>query len=254
MPDVIYVKRQAQVGELVLNRAAKLNALNVPLLRQFTELMVQIKQDQALRVLVLRGAGRLFCGGADLAAVEEGTLDDASRLLSHLLHEFSQLPLATIAKVTGGAYGGGIGLLCCCDCVIAAQNTRFAFGELKLGLVPAIILPYVLATMGARQARRYCLSAETFDSSIALHLNLVHEVVADDALDGVIERQIQYFLHTAPQAFRQVKTLIQQSHAPSQEEREACVRLSSTLWRGDEAQAGIQAFFDQCLPPWVPSS
>jgi methylglutaconyl-CoA hydratase len=183
--------------------------------------------------------------GASMAA----NLADA-RQLAELLAALYQLDKPIIARVNGPAYGGGLGLMACCDIAIAAKTAHFAFTELRLGLVPAVIAPYVLAAIGAREARRYFLSAETLLAEDGLRIGLVHELAAPEHLDKAVTRHIDALLKAAPLASAECKQLLRRLSPVSEELRELTAEIFARLRVGSEAREGITAFLEKRKPSW----
>ncbi|HRE15092.1 MAG TPA: enoyl-CoA hydratase-related protein, partial [Usitatibacteraceae bacterium] len=186
MTQTLVIERQGPVALATLARPEKHNAFDDALVAELTEALRELEADDAVRVVVLSATGRSFCAGADLNWMRrmagysrEDNQRDAMALAA-LMRTLDQFGKPTIARVQGPAYGGGVGLVACCDVVMASQAAHFALSEAKLGLVPAVISPYVVAAIGARAARRYFLSAERFSASEAWRLGLVHELAMDD--------------------------------------------------------------------------
>ncbi|HSO41436.1 MAG TPA: enoyl-CoA hydratase-related protein [Rhodospirillales bacterium] len=202
------------VGWLSLNRPRSHNAFDERLIDEATAALHRLAADASVRAVVLRGAGRSFCAGADLnlmrrmgEAGEAENVEDALRL-AELLDLLDRLPKPTLALVNGPAYGGGVGLVACCDIAIAANHAVFAMPEVRLGLIPAVISPHVLAAIGQRQARRYFVTGESFSAEEALRIGLVHEVVEAEALEGEGRRILATLAANGPRAMAEVKTLI----------------------------------------------
>jgi methylglutaconyl-CoA hydratase len=198
--------RHGAVARLCMDRPALHNAFDDALIAGLTAALEGIWRDDAVRVVVLEGSGASFSAGADLnwmrgmaAASEDANREDSLRL-AKLMRTLDELPKPTIARVQGAAFGGGVGLVACCDIAIAAEEARFGLTESRLGLLPAVISPYVIAAIGARNARRYFATAEIFDAAEALRIGLLHEVVAADELDAATDRQLALLLKAAPHA------------------------------------------------------
>jgi len=245
---------------VVLNRPELHNAFNEALIDELTASLSVLDQDSDVRAIVLAGAGRSFCAGADLNWMKkmatyghEENVTDASAL-AHMLHTLAGLSKPTIARVHGAAMGGGAGLVACCDIAIAAQEATFAFSEGKLGLIPATIAPYVIEAIGARQARRYFISAERFTAAEAFRIGLVHDIVPLAELDARINDMLGALLLVGPRAQMECKALIRGvAHRridadviAGTAEHIAAVRASS------EGRAGVQAFLDKRAAPWIP--
>jgi len=254
---------QEDVCELILNRPQKLNALNTELISSLSQKLSRIVQQSTVRVVILSARGKWFCAGADLNWMSVDSQrdeqnnqvnQDESLQLANLFQQLNSLPMVTIAKVSGGAMGGGIGLLCCCDMVIASDDCKFSFSELKLGLLPATIMPYVLAAIGARQARRFMLSAESFSSQTAKDIGLIHQIVTQQQLENEVAQQVQNVLRTAPKTLQQCKALIQKSgFADNKELINESARTLALARSSAEANEGIKAFFSKLQPSWVRS-
>jgi methylglutaconyl-CoA hydratase len=244
---------------LWLNRPEKHNAFDPALIAAIHQNVENLRTDTNTRVLILAGRGKSFCSGADLHYMKsmvnfslEENIADAGRLAAMLqaLHQFNK---PVVAAVHGNVYAGATGVVACADIVVAADNARFCISEVKLGLVPAVISPYVMAKMGVHFARRYFLTAEVFDASAAQQARLVHECVAPDT---VIEKAIQIatqLLNNAPAAMASTKTLIRELIAVPDRAvmTQYTCELIARVRAGDEAQAGLQAFFDKQSAPWL---
>ena len=206
--------REGPVARLRLNRPELHNAFDAMLIAALTGALEAVADDDSVRVVVLEGEGLSFSAGADLnwmrgmaAASEEANRTD-SLALARLMRTLDELPRPTIARVQGAAFGGGVGLVACCDIAIASADAKFGLTESKLGLLPAVISPYVLDAIGPRQARRWFATAEIFDAATALQIGLLHQVVANDALDGAVQRQVDLLLKAGPHASAQAKSLV----------------------------------------------
>jgi methylglutaconyl-CoA hydratase len=237
------------VATLTLERPEVHNALNAQLIAGLQDELRRLDSDPAVRVVVLAGAGKSFCAGADLESLRRSaglSLDeniaDANKL-AELLRVLNGLSKPTIARVHGAAYGGGLGLIACCDIAIAAGGATFCFSEVRLGLVPAVISAYVIAAIGERQARRYLLSAERFNATEAKRIGLIHEVVAPGALDSAVDSICAQIREAGPDAVRRTKNLISQPAADT-------ARINAEAREGAEAKEGIAAFFEKRKPKW----
>ncbi len=179
---------------------------------------------------------------------EETNRNDAMQLAT-LMRTLSELQKPTIARVNGSSYGGGLGLIACCDIAIATHNAQFAFTEVRLGLIPAIISPYILMSIGPRHARRLFLTAEQFGSSEALNLQLLHQVVANEQLDDAVDKTIHQLLKAGPEAIKACKRLI--PRLSSDEIESELVALIAALRASPEGQEGLTAFMERRKPGWV---
>ncbi|MFI0471139.1 enoyl-CoA hydratase-related protein [Halomonas sp. HMF6819] len=251
------------VAHLSLNRPAVHNAFDDHLIAELTdhlkELLEPIERQQ-VRVLVLGSDGKSFSAGADLNWMKrmvdyshDDNLAD-SRRLAELMYRLDTLPCPTVCRVQGAAFGGAVGLAACCDVVIASTKARFCLSEVKIGLSPAVISPYVQRAIGARQARRYALTAEVIDADSALALGLAHQVVAPEALDRAVEAMTQTLLAGSPRAQRATKALLAAvGQSPdSDATRERTCQTIAELRVSDEGQEGLSSFFDKRLPAWAP--
>ena len=247
------------VAELTLNRPEVHNAFDDNIIEALISHLEIAADLPDLRVLILRSAGKNFSAGADLAWMRRmadnshsDNLQDAHRLarLMQLLNDFNR---PTIALIQGVAYGGAVGLAACCDIVIASDASKFCLSEVRIGLIPAVISPYVIRAIGERQARRYFISAEPFSARQAQAFGLVHEVVAEDQLQTSADAMISTLLQNSPQGMHAAKQLIQ---AVSQQtiddsliadtaNRIADIRVSP------EGQEGLSAFLEKRSPAWI---
>ena len=260
--ETIEVQRREGVALIGLNRPEVHNAFNEALIAELTAAVREAGEDPSVRAILLHGAGPSFCAGADLDWMRrmagygrDENLADASALAA-MLATIAECPKPTVARVHGPAYGGGVGLIACCDVAIGANDATFALSEAKLGLIPATIGPYVVSAIGARQARRYFLTGERFDAAEAYRLGLLHDIVLGGELDARVNEVLGALLVAGPGAQREAKALIRAvADRPVDEdviadtaERIATVRAS------DEAREGIAAFLGKRSPAWVPAA
>ncbi|MBR9858319.1 MAG: enoyl-CoA hydratase/isomerase family protein [Gammaproteobacteria bacterium] len=247
------------VWELILNRPERRNAFDARLITTMIEQLELAVHQPGLRVLVLRGTGSHFSAGADLGWMQKAaTLDETQNLidarqLAQLLWQLDRFPHPTLAMVQGAAYGGAMGLIACCDLVVAAADARFALSEVKLGLIPATISPYVLRAIGARQARRYMLTAEVMAASVAERLGLVHLVaMPEQNLNEAAAPLIKAIMRNGPQALAAAKQLVRDFSARAIDEAliEDTARRLAELRVGAEAREGLEAFINKRPPAW----
>ncbi|KFC51410.1 enoyl-CoA hydratase [Halomonas sp. SUBG004] len=253
---------EAGVARLTLNRPEVHNAFDDSLIAELNahlEKLHDLASSGDVRVMVLGSEGKSFSAGADLNWMKrmvdydlEDNLAD-SRKLSALMHGLDTLPCPTVCRVQGAAFGGAVGLAACCDIVIASNKTKFCLSEVKIGLSPAVISPYVQRALGPRQTRRYALSAEIMDAPTALALGLAHQVVDPDALDSAVDAMIDTLLQGSPQAQRATKALLAAvAQAPdSDATREHTCQVIAKLRVSDEGQEGLASFFDKRRPAWT---
>ncbi|MEP6884501.1 MAG: enoyl-CoA hydratase-related protein [Gammaproteobacteria bacterium] len=248
------------VARITLNRPEKRNALDRATIAALTAELRGCAADPEVRVVQITGAGKTFCAGADLTemqdqvhAGEAANLKDAEQLAA-LFAVLDSLPKPTLARVNGDGYGGALGLLGACDIVVAVDEAKFAFTEVRLGIIPAVISPFVLGKIGESAARRYFLTAETLSATDLKGLGLVHEVVPAGLLDLSCVRFSEALLKGAPGALAEVKTLIRDVAHGRPEDRvnvagAAAARLAR-LRVQPEAQEGFAAFFAKRRPSW----
>jgi len=246
------------VATVTLNRPALHNAFDDALIAELTSVLAAYGADEKVRAVVLRGAGKSFSAGADLAWMkrmaaysEAENIADANALAA-LMRTLDRLPKPTMAVVQGAAYGGGVGLVACCDIAIASEAASFCFSEVKLGLIPAVISPYVVAAIGARAARRYFLTAEVISPAEALRIGLVHEVVPSDALDAACEKILAALLQGAPGAQAAAKDLIfSVADRPLSDAIVADTSLRIARRRASaEGREGMAAFLEKRAAAW----
>lgn len=246
------------VAHIALTRPDKHNAFNAELIAELTTVLQGFDSDTRVRCLLLTAEGKSFSAGADLNwmrsmadASERENLEDA-RALARLMATLDGLRHPTIALVQGPAIGGGVGLVACCDIVLAAESALFALSEVRLGLIPAVIQPYVAAAMGQRAATRYTLTAERFPAAEAQRLGLVHEVVPWHDLRTRGEELIADLLKGGPQAQRAAKAQLRslRGQAPGEAVNEEAAQRIAQLRVGAEGQEGIAAFLEKRAPKW----
>ena len=250
----------AGVATLTLNRPRTHNAFDEHGVAALTECFDRWGGDGAIRAVVVAARGTSFCAGADVAWMrraaafnEAENLADAGSL-AELLRVLNTLPKPTVALVQGSAFGGGVGLVACCDIALSVRRASFQFSEVKLGLIPAVIAPYVIAAIGERQARRYFLTAESMASDEARRLGLVHEVVDDlEALAAARERIVGALAVAAPGALAEAKALIAAlaSRPVDPWLIETTARRIATRRASAEAREGLTAFLEKRAPRWA---
>ena len=243
------------VVSLVLDRPEKKNALSALMIQELTHFATHLPAQT--RVVVLSGNGSVFCAGGDLGwmqsqiEADRETRMQEARKLAMMLNALNEMNAPLIGRVHGVAFGGGIGMCCVCDCVIAAENTKFGLTETRLGLIPATISPYVLARMGEGAARRVFMSARIFDAAEARELEIVSAVVSDADLDTRIEIEVAPYLSVAPGAVVAAKKLAR-SLGPTitAQTIEMTIQVLADTWEDEEAKHGISAFLKKAQPRW----
>lgn len=246
------------VATVTLNRPDKRNALSAAMMDDLSAAAAMLGADPAVRAVVLTGAGDSFCAGGDLdwmraqmAATGPQRAAEARRLAS-MLGALNDLPKPLIGRVQGQAYGGGIGLMAVCDVAVGVRGARLGLTEVRLGLIPATIGPYVVARMGEAMARRVFFSARLFDADEAVALGLLARAVDPAALDGAIAQEVAPYLAAAPGAVAEAKALVRRIAAPVTPAMvEDSIAALVARWESAEASDGIAAFFDRRPPGWV---
>jgi methylglutaconyl-CoA hydratase len=261
MSDAIRREYHGSTAWLTLNRPEVHNAFDDVLIAELTVALEQVEADPAIRAVVLTGDGRSFSAGADLhwmrgmAAASEAENRADSLRLARLMRTLQFLAKPTVARVNGATYGGGVGLVACCDIAIGADEAKFSLSEVKLGLVPAVISPYVIAAIGLRQARRLFVTGEVFDAASAVRMGLLHAAVPSSELDQAIDQQLQLLAKAGPLAQREAKQLALRIGGtdPAQAERLdiANAELIARLRVSEEGQHGLTAFLDKRPPTWI---
>lgn len=247
----------AGVTTLRLNRPEVHNVMNLELIRELRRALGEVAADGATRVLVLTGTGKSFCAGGDLGWMKEiaGQQRDQriqeSGELASMLAELNEVPCPVIARINGSVFGGGMGLVACADIAIAVEHARFALTEVRLGLIPATISPYVIQRIGEPAARRWMLNGSRFGCEEACRIGLVAEAVPEEELESTVERHAEAFLQCAPGAVAACKGLIRfvTTH-DAETNRQRTPEFLADTWESPEARAGIAAFLDKSEPPW----
>jgi methylglutaconyl-CoA hydratase len=254
----LLVEHRHGVAWISLNRPEVHNAFDETLIADLTTAFVNAAGDDAIRAVVLRALGKSFSAGADLnwmkrmaAFSEAENLADAKKLAT-LLKTIDTCPKPVIARVHGNAFAGAIGLIACCDLAVAVTEAEFAVTEVRLGLIPAVISPYLIRAMGARQARRWFLTAERFSAEQALAMNLVHEVVAADQLDACVDHWIDAVRRAGPNALKAAKELVAAVDlAPGPAIIEDTAKRIAAIRAGAEGKDGVAAFLEKRKPGWL---
>jgi methylglutaconyl-CoA hydratase len=243
--SALRIERQGPVLRMTLARPERRNAFDAALIRELTEAFEGVGDARAV---VLAGDGETFCAGADVEWQRSSidlsyaeNVEDAARL-ARMMSAIDRCPAPLVVRVQGYALGGGSGLVACADIAVASTDAVFGFSEVKLGIIPAVISPFVLAKIGA-QARRYFLTGERFDADTALHIGLVQEVAAD--LDQTVERIVDEILTSGPEAVRAAKALVREQPPVDELPHVAARRRTSA-----EGQEGLRAFLEKRRANW----
>jgi len=241
---------------LSLNRPKVHNAFDSDLIENLSIQLQFALDDDTIRVIVITGEGTSFSSGADInwmrSMVEfdhQHNSMDAMKL-AQLLQKLYTAPKPTIAKVNGSAYGGALGIIACCDIAIAADDAAFAFTEVKLGIIPAVVSPYVVNAIGFRNTRRLFLTAEQFNATQAQQMGLIHKLAAPGTLDEALEHEIQLLLQAGPSAQMECKRLIQKLAGLSDDIAQYTAELIAQIRISQEGQEGLAAFLDKRKPQW----
>ena len=257
--EFLQLEQQGAVATVWMNRAELHNAFNTQVIEELHACFAAIHQRDDIRVVILAGRGKSFSAGADLnwmkqagAASREENEADALKL-AKMLHQLATLKQPTIARVHGIAFGGGMGLASACDICVASTEAKFATSEVRLGLAPSTISPYVIRAIGARQASRYFLTAERISAEQALKIGLAHEVAEPEQLDQTIDSIVEALLLGGPEAQTASKQLIQMVNQQelSQDLLKQTAQHIAHVRQGTEAKNGLSAFLNKHSPSWI---
>jgi methylglutaconyl-CoA hydratase len=259
--ETILAARRGAIAEITLNRPQLHNAFNDTLVAELASALEAAEHDASIHALVLTGSGASFCAGADThwmrGMAKASKLDNRedSLRLARLMRLLNFLSKPTVARVNGAAYGGGLGLIACCDIAIGVDDAKFSLSEVKLGLVPAVISPYVIGAIGLRQSRRLFVTGEVFDAAHAVRIGLLHEAVPADRLDASVRDALDALDRTGPLARREAKRLV--LRVAGMTERAAAkvdadnAELIARLRVAEEGQEGLAAFLEKRAPHWI---
>jgi methylglutaconyl-CoA hydratase len=246
------------VATLTLKRPEKHNAMNSAMIAELTEAAGRLGRDPAVRVVVLTGAGRSFSAGGDLAwmraqmEADGATRAREARGLAEMLGALDRMPKPLVGRVQGQAFGGGVGLISVCDVAVGVEGAKLGLTEVRLGLIPATIGPYVVARMGAARARRVFFSGRIFDAGEAVELGLLSRVVPEEALDAAVEAEVAPYLSAAPGAVAAGKRLVAELGGRVDEAQVAMtIEALVGRWEDAESAEGIAAFFEKRKARWM---
>ncbi|MCB1560689.1 MAG: enoyl-CoA hydratase/isomerase family protein [Xanthomonadales bacterium] len=260
MPNTITSQCDGALLRIHLNRPELHNAFNAEMIAELTATLREADDDAGVRAVILSGNGKSFSAGADLnwmrgmAAFSEAENRDDSMRLAELMRTLDGLSRPTIARVNGAAFGGGVGLIACCDIAIGVDTALFGLTEVRLGLVPAVISPYVVAAIGARQSRHLFLTGERFDAATAARIGLLHETVNADQLDQRVNAIASDLACGGPDALSEAKRLVARIAAGHDDEATTDRQNAALIARlrvSDEGQEGLTAFFERRNPRWL---
>lgn len=256
--DVLFDLSSSGVATVTMNRPDKHNAFDDQVISRLTDIFHHVARNNKIRVMVLQSSGKSFCSGADLNWMKqmvnytyEQNLQDANALAT-MLYTLYSIPKPTIAKIQGSAFGGAVGLIACCDIAISSRLSKFCFSEVKLGLIPATISPYVIEAIGARVARRYFMTAEVFSARRARRLGLISEEVTEEELDQTVQDLVEKILSNGPEAVAAAKQLVfDVKDEPLADEliEKTSLRIATTRV-SKEGQEGLNAFLEKRPPAW----
>ena len=247
------------IAQVILNNPDKHNAFDDQMIIQLTNAFNALAANANVRIMLLKSEGKSFSAGADLEWMKrmasysyQQNLNDAHALAA-MLKALHQMPIPTIARVQGAAFGGAVGLISCCDIAVASSKASFALSEVKIGLVPSTISPYVIAAIGERHAKRYFMTAERFDANTALQISLVHEAVEEQFLDDKVEQLITAILSNGPEAVVAAKQLVfaVSGKAIDSSLIEHTCEVIAGIRVSAQGQEGLSAFLDKRKPHWL---
>lgn len=255
---LIELEREGALARVWFNRPEVHNALSPELGAELAATLHALAHDDSVRCVVLGGRGPSFCAGADIGSMQasaastfEQNLASAERL-SGTFAALGDFPKPVVARVHGGVYGGGVGFACACDIVVASDDAKFGLTEVRLGIVPGLISPYVIRRLGDRVARELMLTGERFDAAAALRMGLVNYVLPAAELDAKVNERAGELLKGGPQAQRRIKMLLELwSDSPLEEYRAALPRTLAEVRSGEEARDGLGAFLEKRKPKWL---
>jgi methylglutaconyl-CoA hydratase len=261
METLVITRRADGVAQVTMNRPKVFNAFDETMIAELDAAFVQLADDASVRLIVLAGDGNHFSTGADLKwmqraskATQEANVADARRFAA-MLSKIGHCPKPTIARVQGSALGGGVGLACACDIAIAADNARFSVSEVRFGILPAVIGPYLVNALGKRQAMRLALTAARIGAAEAMSIGLVQQVVPLERLDDAVGRVAHQLQEGGPNAQREIKRLWAKLEvgAVTPDVRELTAQTIGRVRATDEAKEGFDAFFAKRPAAWVPA-
>lgn len=255
--ETLDVECKKGIATVMLNRPDVYNAFNETQIEELTECFSHLSEDQSVYAVVLTGKGRHFCAGADLnwmqkvaSYTREDNIKDSQKL-AHMFHTIDTCSKPVVGRINGSAFGGGVGLVAVCDVAVCSEKARFAFSEVNLGIVPAVISTYVLPKIGVSHARALFATGERFSAEKAAEIGLVHDVCPLEDLDAKTDEHLNLLQSSGPQAVKAAKNLIQTwSQLQKDEFRKYTVELIADLRASQEGKEGIRAFLEKRKPVW----
>lgn len=256
--QTVLIQQKNQITTVTLNRPELHNAFNEVMIQELTKVFSTLSKDKETRVIILTGNGESFCAGADLNWMKKmanftkkENLEDSKRL-HQMLETIYRCSKPVIAKVNGSAIGGGVGLVAAADIALADENAKFGLSEVRLGLIPAVISPFVIKKIGEANAREYFLTGERFSANQAERMNLVQGIGTKEAIEKKIEEKIKHLLSAGPEAISECKLLIEKvANQPIEKVSSFTSRKIAERRVSKEGQEGIQAFFEKRKPRWT---
>ena len=255
---VLTYEKDGRIGRVTFNRPEIHNAFNATVITEMSQVFSEMEKDDDIRVVLLTGAGKSFCAGADLNWMREVINQSfeqnlaESNALADLFYQIYTFKRPVVGKINGAAIGGGTGFVAVCDIAVAAESAKFSFSEVKIGVVPACIGPYVIKKMGEGKARELFITGERMKAQRAFEVGLVNKVVADDALDSAVDELITSILTSGPEAVAMAKKLVSEVPNMGPEQfKPFTAEMIAKLRISDEGQEGMDAFLNKRKPKWV---
>ena len=257
--DTLLVTVADKVATVTLNRPDLRNAFNEQAIAELARVFDELGRNDAVRAIVLAANGPSFCAGADLnwmkkmAGYSHDENEADAMRLAEMLRTIYLCPKPVVARVQGDCYAGGMGLVAACDIVVASETAGFCLSEVKLGLIPATISPYVIKAMGEQAARRYFITAERFDAAEAQRIGVAHAVVAPEALDATVAGIVKALVNNSPHAVRQAKTLVREIVGQPVDDallRDTAGRIAA-IRASTEGREGVASFLEKRKPTWI---
>jgi len=257
--DTLTIERAGHLATVTLNRPDVRNAFNEATIAELTQAFSALGADASVRAIVLAANGPAFCAGADLnwmkkmAGYTHAENHADALQLATMLRTIYECPQPVVARVQGDCYAGGMGLVAACDIVVAVDEAQFCLSEVKLGLIPATIAPYVIKAMGEQASRRYFLTAERFTAATALHIGFAHEVVAGAALDATVAEIVQALVNNSPAAVRQAKALVREVAGRPVDDAmldDTAARIAA-IRASEQGREGVASFLEKRKPAWL---
>jgi len=258
MPETITIRQDGSTAYLTLNRPDARNAMSNQMVNDIREYFDSIHDDRSIRAVVIQAAGKTFCAGGDIKDLQASasmSMDEKIATMSefdYMIRAVNEAPQVTIARIQGAALGGGFGLVCVSDIAIASTNAKFGLPEVRLGVAPALISPYVISRIGLTRARQLMLTGGRFDAQAALNYGVIHEVHEPDTLDDAVATTVNAVMQCSPNALAETKHLI--FHVTTRSLDESLphrAQLISRIRETDEAQEGMMAFIQKRPPNWA---